>query len=375
MDDGGRDRSTGLSPWQWVGLAVLGLILLGVSAYTVFHLLHSAPREARRAGLPLPVKLERVQVRELVEMVGATTVTAPFQEVNLRPEVPGVVKEVLVKLGDQVAPDTLVIRLDDRKYLAELRQAQAAVRAAVEQVGVARKNYDRYRTLHQKQLIPLAELERYRLALAQAQSVQASAQRDAVVARKNLEATRIPARVHGVVSQTPIHPGEFVDPNTRLMSLGQITPIFALAKVPEEKIKVVSLHQEAQVTFDAFPGQRFAGRVFKIDPRTDPETRVFGAYVELANADQALKLGLTGYTRLEHRVQALAVPSIAVIELFTKPMVFVVQDRTAVSRPLVVGGAAGGYTWIKEGLMEGEEVVVGGHRFLREGDRVKVGRE
>ncbi|MGC8494122.1 MAG: efflux RND transporter periplasmic adaptor subunit, partial [Syntrophobacteraceae bacterium] len=112
--------------------------------------------------------------------------------------------------------------------------------------------------------------------------------------------------------------------------------------------------------------------VYKIDANTNPNTRTFPAYIELPNQHQSLRLGLTGYTVMMHRVQALAVPSVAVIDLFDKPMVFVVKDKKAWIRHIAPGGIASGYTWIRQGLGAGDQVVIAGQRYLKEAEPVNV---
>jgi RND family efflux transporter MFP subunit len=361
------------SLWKWGAVGVIGVLLLAVSAYTVFRLLHTSPPVAREAKQPIPVEVRRATVMDLVETVGATTVTVPYAEVQVKTEVPGTIKDFIVKVGDPVLPGTLLASLEDKEYQASLRKAKSEMKSAAEQVRVARLTLRRYEPLYRDKLISLAELEKYQVALAQALAALGTADKDVAWAKRQLAVTKVYSNVHGVVSAQIAHQGEFVDRNAAILSLGQITPIFAQAKVPEEKISSVSLNQEGQVTFDAFPGQTFTGKIFKIDPNSDPNTRVFPAFIVLENPDQALRLGLTGYARLERRIKALAVPSIAVFDLFSKPTIMVVKDKVVSVRHIVLGGIVSGYTWIKSGLDEGDEIVVVGQRYLKDGDRVNVG--
>jgi RND family efflux transporter MFP subunit len=358
--------------WKWVVFGLLSLIVLVIVIYTVSRVFLTFPDQARRVGKPLPVELCRAEVRDLSVAVGATSITVPYHEIHMRSEVPGTIKAIPVKIGDMVAPQTLLLRLDDKEYRASLSQCEALVNSTQEQLSVARLNLERYQSLYRQKLIALAELEKYQLAFATAKEAYALALKDLAWAKRRLAATNIYSRIYGVVSAQQAHVGEYVDQNTPLVDLGQITPILVEAKVPEEKLTSVSLGQEARVTLDTFPGQIFVGKVFKIDPRTDPNTRVFPAYVKLENPDQTLRLGLTGYTRTETYVKNLAIPSIAVVDLFSDPVLFVVKEGRAQLRRIVPGGVAAGYTWVKEGLTAGDEVVVAGQRYLKEGDKVQV---
>jgi RND family efflux transporter MFP subunit len=367
--DGKRGNS---SFWKWGAVGTIGIFLLVVLVYTVSTVLHTLPPAARKAKQPIPVEVYRANEMDLKETVGATAITFPYAEVHIKTEVPGTVKEFLVKIGDTVAPQTPLAYLYDKEYRASLQQAASALKSAAEQLRVARLNLDRYSALYREKLLALADLEKYQLALETAKSSFDSARKDVAWAQRQLNATKIYSNIHGVVSAQTAHPGEYVERNGAILDLGQITPIFAQAKIPEEKIAAVSLHQEAKVTFDAFPGQTFTGTVYKIDPDTDPTTRVFPAYIVLENPEQVLRLGLTGNARLERQVKALAIPSIAIFDLFSKPTVMIVKDQAVSVGQVVIGGVSSGYTWLKSGLKAGDEVVVAGQRYLKEGDRVRV---
>lgn len=362
-------------PWKWVFAGVMGVLIIVLSTYTVLQLFRTFPDQARKVGKPLPVELCQADVRDLNVAVGASSITVPYHEIHIRSEVPGTIKEIPVKIGDVVGPQTLLVCLDDKEYRASLSQAETLVRSSSEQLRVARLNLDRYQSLYRQKLIALAELEKYQVACASAQEAHALALKDLAWAKRRLAATNIYASIHGVVSAQQAHVGEYLDHNTPLLDLGQITPILVEAKVPEEKLTAVSLGQDAKVSFDTFPGQVFTGTIFKIDPRTDPNTRVFPAYVKLENTDQMLRLGLTGYTRMETQIKGLSIPSIAVINLFADPVLFVVKEDKVQLRRIVPGGVAAGYTWVKDGLVEGDQVVVAGQRYLKEGDKVQVLRQ
>ncbi|MDD5640169.1 MAG: efflux RND transporter periplasmic adaptor subunit [Syntrophales bacterium] len=361
--------------WKWVFAGVMSVLVMLLVAYTVLQVSHTFPDQARKTGKPLPVELCRADVRDLSVAVGASSISVPYHEIHIRSEVPGTIREIPVKIGDVVAPQTLLLRLDDKEYRASLNRAAALVASTGEQLRVSRLNFDRYQSLYKQKLIALSELEKYQVALASAKEAHALALKDQAWAKRQLKATNIYSGIHGVLSAQQAHVGEYVDRNTPLLDLGQITPILVEAKVPEEKLTAVNLGQEAKVSFDTFPGQLFTGQIFKIDPRTDPNTRVFPAYIKLENPDQKLRLGLTGYTRMETQIKGLSIPSIAVINLFADPVLFVVKEDRVQLRRITPGGVAAGYTWIKDGLTKGDQVVVAGQRYLKEGDKVQVLRQ
>ena len=368
-EKGGKRRNSLL---KWTIGVVLLVLLLALGVYTGTYVFRTYPQISPKVHLPLAVQVQKAAVMNLPETVGALTTTVPFKVVNVHSNIAATIKEMPVKLGEVVTPRTVVVQLDDRQYQAGLHQAETDLHFASVQQECARRTLERYKYLYDQKLSCLAELEKYQQAYAYAMNSVGVAQKAVAAAKILLEGAKICSPVYGVLSAQFSHVGEWVEPNTRLMSIGQITPVLAMANVPEEKIQAVSVGQEASVTFDAFEGRGFSGKVYKIDANTDPKTRTFPAYIELANPDQVIRLGLTGYTAMKRQVRALAVPSIAVIDLFDKPIVFVVKDKKAWVRHIAPGGIASGYTWIRQGLEEGDEVVIAGHRYLKQGEQVNV---
>jgi len=144
------------------------------------------------------------------------------------------------------------------------------------------------------------------------------------------------------------------------------------AKVTEEKIHSVELGLSAEITFPAFPAETFQGKVFKIDPNTDPVTRTFTSYIEINNPGFRLKPGLSGFARIHRTAKdVLAVPGVAVINPSgDQASVFVVNDDgRAELRKVRLGAVINAMTEVTGGLKEGEKVVTVGQLYLNENDK------
>lgn len=95
--------------------------------------------------------------------------------------------------------------------------------------------------------------------------------------------------------------------------------------------------------------------------------------VEIPNNKHRIKAGISGFARWHKKKTGLVVPDTALIRLRNETMAFTVEDGRARIRPVRAGALiTTGLRTVEEGLEPGEEVVVYGHEYLREGDRVDV---
>lgn len=141
-----------------------------------------------------------------------------------------------------------------------------------------------------------------------------------------------------------------------------------------------SIHagQEAEIRTDAFPDRPFAGRLARIDPFVDANTRTAVAEIEVSDGDGALKPGM--YARVTLRTgtaEALLAPRDALIQQPGTGIyyLFAVRDGRAHRHEVVRGIDAGEWIEIRQGVAAGDSVVVAGKTRLVDGTLVRVVRE
>jgi membrane fusion protein (multidrug efflux system) len=122
---------------------------------------------------------------------------------------------------------------------------------------------------------------------------------------------------------------------------------------------------------DSFPTRTFHGKVIRISPVADIETRVLPVMVEVQNPGNEIKAGLTGFVRIKMAKQGLSLPAAAVIRKGSKAMTFKVEQDRARIREIRVGQLAkNGMVEILNGLQPGDEVVLFGNLPLQDNDRI-----
>ena len=171
-----------------------------------------------------------------------------------------------------------------------------------------------------------------------------------------------PAPVTGVVMQKKAIEGQMAKAGEELFRLADLSTIWAIADVAEQDIGQIKLGAPATVTFRAFPGETFAGRVTFILHELEMATRTAKVRIEVANPGHRIRHEMFADVVIDAGAgenERLAVPSSAVIDSGIRQLVLVDRGEGRFEPRLVKLGLRGdGVIEIREGLRAGERVVV-----------------
>ena len=360
---------------HWIIFFAICLILGLLVFVTVIHVINTSPSRARLVNAPAPVETVPVRRQDLNEVIGGSGAIEQAQTVQLTSQVTAQVLEVPVKIGDIVKKGDLLVRWDDRLITATLEANRVFVDSSKVKIKDEARQVERNTALQQKNMGTPLELEKSEMSLADAKEALAKATLSLRQAELDLEHVKMNAPLDGIVLERLVNPGENTHRDQVVMKIGSLNNVLLAARIGEDKMHSVQLGLPAEASFPAFPGERFEGKVVKIDPNIDPVTRTFTTYVEIKNDDFRLKPGLSGFARIRRSAKdVLAVPSIAI----TNPSgeqasVFVVDaDKRATQRKIRPGIIVDAMTEVREGLKEGETVVTVGQLYLNNNDKVRT---
>ena len=156
---------------------------------------------------------------------------------------------------------------------------------------------------------------------------------------------------------------------TVLVEIADLRQVLARG-VAYENADLAAVREGTPVTvqLDFFRGESFAGRIERIAPALDPETRTFELYALLENPGNRLKPNLQGamFVGVGEEVSGIAVPARAVLGSTGDLFVFVeTEPDTFERRAVTVGVTAADRVEIVEGVLPGEKVVVRGNYQLQ----------
>lgn len=172
--------------------------------------------------------------------------------------------------------------------------------------------------------------------------------------------------VTGYVIDKKVFKGMFVQPETRLYSIADLSMVWMNAEVYEYETPFVQVDQLATTTLAAYPGEQFHGRVSYIYPYMNQDARTVKVRVEMLNPGLRLKPDMYGTVELTvNRGTRLAVPEAAVLDSGTRQLVFLVRGEGLFEpRTVKLGPKIGGYYEIQEGLEAGDKVVTSGNFLI-----------
>ena len=178
----------------------------------------------------------------------------------------------------------------------------------------------------------------------------------------------IPVRspASGVVVEKTAVEGMHVTPGQTLFRIADLSSVWLEANVYERDMAAIRIGQAATVTFEAYPEQRFTGRVTYIYPFVDEQTRTVKVRYQLPNPRGLLRPGMYATVVLTTpALSLLSVPADAVLDSGAEQVVFVaLGDGYFEPRRVRTARRVDAMVEIIEGLKEGEEVATGATFFL-----------
>jgi HlyD family secretion protein len=365
------------------------------------------------------VEVEEVVRRTVSSRVKATGEITPEKKVEISAKVVGEIISLPVVEGQRVTTGQLLVEIERDLYegardqaRAALRQAEVTIKRLEVQLADAQRNLRRVEQLHRDALVSQEALDDAQLAVDTAR-VEIEAQEHAIEqyrsafkrATDDLARTTIRSPMDGVLIQLDAEQGETVVPGSTnlpgsvIMTVADMSRILAEVEVSEVDVVSVELGQTAEITVDALgDDDPQIGQVVEIatSGRKDPSqgTIRFRVKVALEDPDESLRPAMTAKVDILTATsdQALAVPVQAVVkrklddqdaevrgtaarEIKETDVVYVIDDGVAVPVRVETGVADVLHVEILGGLSEGDEVITGPYRTLKNleaGDAVRT---
>jgi RND family efflux transporter MFP subunit len=315
-----------------------------------------------------------------------------LQTVDIAPRTGGRLLSVNVQLGDRVHRGQILAKVEDREIVEQVRAAEASqevAKATIRQreadLKVSELNFERSKNLFARQLLAKQALDdaesRYMAAVAQtdlskAQLLQNEARLQEL--RINLQHTSVASPVDGYVGKRNVDPGAMVNTNTAIASVVDISRLRLVVNVVEKDLRLVNAGDVADVEVDAYPGEKFSGKIARVAPVLDPATRTATMEVEIPNSDHKLKPGMYARINLtvEERKNTLVAPKNAVIDFENKRGVWMPNDqKRAAFVPVTLGIEGPLQIEILSGLKEGDRFVTTGAGAVRNNDQLLIAGE
>jgi membrane fusion protein (multidrug efflux system) len=363
---------------------ILWLLVIATLASSLF-VSCSVNKAAEQKGPP-PVQVSAYEVKAgsatYHDEYPATVVA--LNQVELRPEVSGYIKEISFKDGQHINKGAKLYSIDQQQYQAAFDQAGANVNAAKSNLAKAQQDADRYMDLAKNDAVArqtlehaLADLESFKMQVAAAEATVKSVQ-------TNLRYCVIEAPFDGTIGISLVKLGSAVTTGqTLLNTISSDEPMAVDCAVDEKQISrfndlLRSPTNGKDSTFTiVLPDQSlypYAGQLSLLDRSVDSQTGTIRIRIILPNPGRLLKAGLTCNLRVRASspVTTLLVPYRAVVEQMGEYFVFAINGNKATQRRVMLGMNINDMVIVKDGVLAGDQVVVEGMQRLRDNSIVAV---
>jgi len=309
----------------------VALILSSCSGGKVNTAKADSPGEKEK---PVAVKVFAVESRDIRRTVEAVGSLFAFDEVVVSSEVDGRAVNVLVDVGDYVTKGQTLVEVLPIEFKLAADQQQAIVEQAIAKLGIpekeaetvdpketagvkkaaadlanAEQKYRRSKELAQQGVIARQLFEEdeatykaaqatYDLAVQDVRNLQAALKQERALrdlADKKLRDTKIVAPFSGYIKERDVTVGQYLKAQAPagapVVSIVNIDPIRVRLKVPEKMAAWVPVGQFVTVSVEAYPNRTFSGKIWRINPSVDPQTRTFDAEALIDNHQGVLKPG------------------------------------------------------------------------------------
>ena len=300
------------------------------------------------------------------------------QDVEIRPKVSGFLTQINVKEGQTVSAGQVLFVIDNETYQAQVRQAQASVNAAQQQVNTTKLTYENAQKLHAAKVIGDYELQTsknsYETALAQLAQSQASL----ASAKEMLSFCYVKSPATGVVGTLPFRRGALVsaaDALTTVSNNSSMEVFFSITEKEAMKVSAQGIASFPNVKLRLADGSIYAheGKVTKMSGVVDQMTGSVQLIAAFPNAERQLKSGGVGTIIIPRESNnAIVIPMSCVMEVQDKKFIYLLgKDNKVVYTEIKVDPQNDGQNYIvTEGLKVGDKYVTNG--ITRLSDQMEI---
>ncbi|MDX1502087.1 MAG: efflux RND transporter periplasmic adaptor subunit [Thermoanaerobaculia bacterium] len=395
-------------------------VLIGVGVVALLGIVVAASFRGEKRGKGPKVYVEEATRRSIARLVKASGQIDPRVKVNISAHVIGRIERLFVEEGQRVEAGDPFLELEQAAFkaardqaaaqvaMADSNQRQAQIRLQDQEIKLKRMRRLREEGIASEEQLEQAELARNsaELDLEEAREAVLQARASLEKAQDDLSKATIFAPLSGRVIELNAEEGEVVvsgtmnNPASVIGTIADLSEILAEVDVDETEIAYLELGQAAVLDVDALSDREYTGRVVEIGSSgfqrpQQPDVTFFKVKVLLDDPDPGLRPGMSVRVEINtaEKEDALTIPIQAVVDRPPLdvaeeegaaddeeiPVVLVVlEDDTLEQRPVETGLSDATHVEVVSGLEEGERVVTGPYRAIKDleqGDSVRIREE
>ena len=355
--------------FRWAGIALIAVVFIGTF---VFLYQKSVPK----------VTTYEINTAKVLDIEKTTIITGkiePRDEVNIKPQISGIITELYKEAGDMVKKDEVIAKVKVIPDMSNLSNAENRVKLAQITLKQAQTDFDRMKNLYDEKVVSSEEYEKAEVALKNAKVEMANAKdglnivRDGIsLSNAQMSTTLIRSTIDGLVLDVPVKVGNSVilsnsfNDGTTIATVANMQDLIFRGKIDETEVGRVTTGMPVEITVGAIQDLKLSAILEYIAPKAVEENGAnlfeIKAAIQLPE-DVEIRAGYSANAEivLERASKTICVPEASLEFVGDSTYVYVLTDSTSSTqqferRPVITGTSDGINIEIKKGLTAGTKV-------------------
>ena len=276
-----------------LGRIIFWVILGGVFIFTFYFLYQKSQKP------PVKYQIIKPEVGTIINKTVATGSVVPRKEIQIKPQVSGIIDEVYIEPGDYVQKDQVIAKVKIIPDMVNLNAAESRVKQAEIKLEDQKLDYERQKELFEREVISKSEFQKVVTSYNSAKEELAAANNNLQLIKEgvikefaNASNTLIRATITGMVLDVPVEVGNSViqantfNDGTTIAAIADMTDMIFEGKIDETEVGKIKVGMDLLLTIGAIEDQKFDAKLTYVAPKGVEEN---GAIQFEIKADVALK--------------------------------------------------------------------------------------
>lgn len=376
-------------------------IFLGAVVFAFLYFFQAGSASEKETVTKKEVEVKQVERNAIEKKQEFSSTVKGFQETDLAPKISGRLLKVYKKEGDRVYKGEIVALIDGNELLAEknlayekvksseksldekseyyeqlVDEAEESLDQAEEDLDEAKDSGDESESRVANSVVEKAEeavksakeLEDLQGQLAKNQLNISKQQLS--VASSYADSTKIVAPYSGVITGKYFETGSLVSPASPIVSISKSKEkeldIFVPGKIADQ----INVGKGVILTSES--GDEVSGTVYAISPASDKISRKSKIRISFSGDRFGLGGFVTAHLVIERQENEIVIPLSSIRKDYHENVVFVEEDGVAKKKVVELGTIDGNYAQVISGLKEGENLIVNGHQYLKNNEKIDI---
>ena len=336
------------------------LAFIGIKLFKNKQAINEKNKVVDRSAVAVPVTTTNAFVAPVSGKFSVPAIVEPYNSATISINASGKLKTLNVELGAVVTKGQFLGSVDNSVKYLNLEAAQL-------QSDKYQLDFNRTKDLYEGKAATEVDFNNAKFNLENSKTQIA-------LIKQQIADGNVIAPISGTITKKNVEEGEFVNLGTAIATIVDISKLQSFVMVSEGNVYSLKKGMSVNIHTDIYPDKNFKGIIRFISPNGD-ESHNYQVGIDVSNDNKVSLKGGT-FIVVDFDVQnsgtALQIPKLALVEGIKNPYVYVVANKKAMVKKLVLGRDLGENIEVLSGLTEGEQVVTSGQINISESSIIEV---